>query len=102
MIPLFIYTALAQQRVALLGHLTQSLSFPAAVLTGDHPDVAGDLVGGSKATGIAEKYLRGQGRHRSHARMRQQPARLCSLLGLFFHFFIQLLDPPLQLSVQTE
>jgi hypothetical protein len=30
--------------------------------------------------------------------MRQQPARLGSLLRLFFHFFIQLLDPPLQYS----
>jgi hypothetical protein len=46
--------------------------------------------------------IRSQCRHRSHARMCQQPARLWPLSGLRFHFLIKFLDPLLQLRVQTE
>ena len=62
---------IAQQRVALFGHFSQALPASAAVLTGDHPDIAGYLIGMAKAAGIAEKHLGGQGRHRSHACMRE-------------------------------
>src|SRR5205814_1014124 len=48
---------IAQQRVALLGHVPQPLSLPAAVLTGNHPDIAGNLLGGGKAAGISQKHL---------------------------------------------
>jgi hypothetical protein len=61
---------IAQQRVALLGHLPQSLSLPAAVLTRDHPDEAGHLVGGGEATRVAEKYLGRQSGHGTHTWMR--------------------------------
>jgi hypothetical protein len=65
---------IAQQRVALAWSTSPVVVFSRCCAHRDHPDVAGDLVGGGKATGIAEKYVGGQGRHRSHARMRQQPA----------------------------
>ena len=53
---------IGQQRVALLGHLSQSLPPPAGVFTEDHPDIAGQLVAGGKATRVAEKHVGGQGR----------------------------------------
>lgn len=39
--------------------------------------------------------------HRAHARRRQQAERLGSLLDLFFHLPVQLLDPLLQLASTT-
>jgi hypothetical protein len=67
---------IAQQGIAFLAHLSQSLVLAAAVLAGNHPDVAAHLVTVGKAVGVAEKHLGRQSRHRSHARMRQQSARL--------------------------
>jgi len=92
---------IAQQRVALLGHVPQPLSLPAAVLTGNHPDIAGNLLGGGKAAGISQKHLGRQRRHRPHTWMRQQSTRLGPLSRLLFHLSIQFLDPPLQFSVQA-
>src|SRR5438067_1950685 len=41
---------ITQQRIALLAHLSQSLSLSAAVLRGDHSNVTGKLVGRGKTT----------------------------------------------------
>src|SRR4029077_17967280 len=60
---------IAQQGVALLGQFSQSLSLPAGVLTPNHPEVAGHLVGGVEATRVTEKNIGRQSRHRTYARM---------------------------------
>jgi hypothetical protein len=93
---------IAQQGVAFLGQFSQSLSLSAAALTGDHPDIAGHLIAAGKAIRVPEKHLGRQGGYRTHPGMRQQPARLWPLSSLCFYFFVQLLDSPLQLSVQSK
>jgi len=82
--------------------LPQSLALAAGVFARDHADVAGHGFAIRKAARVAQKYLGRQRRHRAYARMCQQAERLWSLLGLFFHLPVQLLDPFLQLVVQAQ
>src|SRR2546426_999652 len=76
---------IAQQRVAFLAHLSQSLPLAAGVFARDHPDVAGYFLATGESTWIPDKHLGRQRRHRAHARMSQQPTCLISLLSLLFH-----------------
>jgi hypothetical protein len=72
------------------------------VLTWNHSDIAGYLVSGGEAIRVSQKHLGAQGRHRTDARVRQQPACLWPLSGLDIYFFIQCLDSFLQLHVQAQ
>ena len=76
--------------------------FPLLCSQRNQPDIAGHLVTGGEAARVSEKHIGRQGRHRTHARVRQQPARLWPLSGLVFHFFVQFLDSFLQLYVQAQ
>ena len=60
------------------------------------------LVAGGKAARVPEKHVGGQSCHWTYARVRQQPARLWPLSSLSFYFLVELLDPLLQLCVQSE
>lgn len=91
----------AQQGVASLGHLPQSLPLAARVLGGNHSDVAAYLVAMGEARRIAEKHLGGKGRYRP-PRMREQPACLGPAFDLFFYLAVELLDSLLQLCLQAQ
>src|SRR4029077_2327832 len=87
----------AQQRVAFLGQFSQSLSLSAGMLTRNHPDVAGDLVGGGKTTRVSKKHLGRQSRHCTCPGMGEEPARLWLLSSQGFHYLVQFLYSFLQL-----
>ncbi len=67
----------------MLADFSESLSAPAGMFRGDHPNVTGYRFPVSEALWITKKHFGGQRRDRSHTRMRHQPSRLCTLLALY-------------------
>src|SRR5262245_56114635 len=89
-----------EQRIALLGNLTESLSGAARVLARDETDVSGHGLSVSEAPRIAEEHFRRQGGHGTDTGMGHEPCSLRALLRVRADALIEFSDLVGQLHVQ--
>src|SRR4029077_17818656 len=91
-----------QQGVALLANPSESLTAPAGVFAGNHPDVTGYRFAVSEALRITKKHLGGQSGERSYTGMSHQSERLWPLLCFSLDLAVQIVDRTLQLWIQRQ